>query len=153
LPAFHRARTEDGGHASCFRPRFLQALAGVFLLERHAAEDPDHRRIAAQTRKSWYSTNRCPAWTSPPLSFSANCWRTSRARASWCSAVRYELAFVENVCADVVILDHGKVVASGALDEVRRLRRMPSLEAVFSDLVAAENVERTAANILELMEA
>jgi ABC-type Na+ transport system ATPase subunit NatA len=60
---------------------------------------------------------------------------------------------VENVCADVVILDHGKVVASGALDEVRRLRRMPSLEAVFSDLVAAENVERTAANILELMEA
>jgi hypothetical protein len=30
---------------------------------------------------------------------------------------------------------------------------MPSLEAVFSDLVAAENVERTAANILELMEA
>jgi hypothetical protein len=53
----------------------------------------------------------------------------------------------------VVILHHGKVVASGPLDEVRRLRGMPSLEAVFADLVAAENVESTAANILELMEA
>ncbi len=53
----------------------------------------------------------------------------------------------------MVILHHGKVVASGPLDEVRRLRGMPSLEAVFADLVAAENVESTAANILELMEA
>lgn len=65
----------------------------------------------------------------------------------------HELAFVENVCSEVVILHHGKVVASGPIEEVRQLRRMPSLEAVFSDLVASENIAHTAANILELMEA
>jgi ABC-2 type transport system ATP-binding protein len=65
----------------------------------------------------------------------------------------HELALVESVCSEVVILHHGKVVASGTIDEVRNLRQMPSLEAVFSDLVASENIEHTAANILELMEA
>ena len=64
----------------------------------------------------------------------------------------HELALVENVCSEVVILHHGKVVASGTIDEVRQLRRMPSLEAVFSDLVASENIQGTAADILELME-
>jgi len=65
----------------------------------------------------------------------------------------HELALVESVCSEVVILHHGQVVAGGAIDEVRQLRRMPSLEAVFSDLVASENIEHTAAGILELMEA
>jgi len=65
----------------------------------------------------------------------------------------HELALVESVCSEVVILHHGKVVASGTIDEVRQLRHLPSLEAVFSDLVASENIEGTAANILELMEA
>ena len=65
----------------------------------------------------------------------------------------HELALVESVCAEVVILHHGKVVASGSIEEVRQLRRRPSLEAVFADLVASENIEHTAANILELMEA
>jgi len=65
----------------------------------------------------------------------------------------HELALVENVCSEVVILHHGKVVASGAVDEVRQLRRLPSLEAVFADLVASENIQGTAADILELMEA
>jgi len=65
----------------------------------------------------------------------------------------HELALVESVCSEVVILHHGKVVAGGSIDEVRQLRHMPSLEAVFSDLVASENIEHTAANILELMEA
>ncbi len=63
----------------------------------------------------------------------------------------HELSLVESVCAEVVILHHGKVVASGSIGDVRRLRDMPSLEAVFSDLVASENIEHTAANILELM--
>ncbi len=65
----------------------------------------------------------------------------------------HELALVESVCAEVVILHHGKVVASGSIEDVRRLRQMPSLEAVFSDLVASENIGQTAANILDLMEA
>ena len=64
----------------------------------------------------------------------------------------HELALVESVCSEVVILHHGKVVASGPIDEVRNLRQQPSLEGVFSDLVASENVAHTAANILELME-
>lgn len=65
----------------------------------------------------------------------------------------HELALVESVCAEVVILHHGRIVAGGSINEVRQLRHLPSLEAVFSDLVAAENIEHTAANILDLMEA
>ncbi len=63
----------------------------------------------------------------------------------------HELALVENVCSEVIILHHGRIVASGSMDELRNLRRMPSLEAVFSNLVASENIENTAARILEMM--
>ena len=47
----------------------------------------------------------------------------------------------------------GKSSPAVPSNEVRQLRHLPSLEAVFSDLVASENIEHTAANILELMEA
>ncbi|HUJ21555.1 MAG TPA: ABC transporter ATP-binding protein [Bryobacteraceae bacterium] len=63
----------------------------------------------------------------------------------------HELSFVESVCSEVVILHHGRVVASGSIEELRQLRNVPSLEAVFSDLVASENIENTAAQIFELM--
>jgi ABC-2 type transport system ATP-binding protein len=64
----------------------------------------------------------------------------------------HELGLVESVCSEVVILHGGRVVAKGSIQELRTLRNMPSLEAVFSDLVASENIEKVAAQVLELME-
>jgi ABC-2 type transport system ATP-binding protein len=63
----------------------------------------------------------------------------------------HELGLVESICSEVVILHNGRVVAKGSIQELRTLRNMPSLEAVFSDLVASENVAQVAAQILELM--
>jgi len=51
----------------------------------------------------------------------------------------------------VVILHHGRVVARGSIEELRHLRNQPSLEAVFSDLVASDNIESVAGEMLELV--
>jgi len=63
----------------------------------------------------------------------------------------HELALIESVCSEVLILHRGVVVASGSIEKLRRLKNMPSLEAVFSDLVASENIENIALDIVELM--
>jgi ABC-2 type transport system ATP-binding protein len=75
----------------------------------------------------------------------------SEGRIVLCSS--HELGLVESVCSEVVILHEGQVVAQGSIKELRTLRNMPSLEAVFSDLVASENIEKVAEQIFELMEA
>jgi ABC-type Na+ transport system ATPase subunit NatA len=61
------------------------------------------------------------------------------------------LALVESVCSEAVILHHGRVLAQGAIEKLRELRNLPSLEAVFSDLLASENIEDTASRMLELV--
>jgi len=61
----------------------------------------------------------------------------------------HELSLVENVCSDVVILHRGRVVARGSIEELRQLRNQPSLEAVFADLVASDNIESVARQMLE----
>jgi ABC-2 type transport system ATP-binding protein len=63
----------------------------------------------------------------------------------------HELSLVENVCSEVVILHRGRVVARGSIEELRHLRNQPSLEAVFSDLVASDNIESVAGKMLELV--
>jgi len=63
----------------------------------------------------------------------------------------HELSLVENVCSEVVILHRGRVVARGSIEELRHLRNQSSLEAVFSDLVASDNIENVAREMLELV--
>jgi ABC-2 type transport system ATP-binding protein len=63
----------------------------------------------------------------------------------------HELSLVENVCSEVVILHRGQVVARGSIEELRQLRNQPSLEAVFSDLVASDNIESVAEQMFELV--
>jgi ABC-2 type transport system ATP-binding protein len=63
----------------------------------------------------------------------------------------HELSLVENVCSEVVILHRGRVVARGSIEELRHLRNQPSLEAVFSDLVASDNIESVAGEMLDLV--
>ena len=62
----------------------------------------------------------------------------------YCSHV---LEVVEKVCSHVTILQNGKQLAYGRIDELRRFQSMPSLEAAFSHLVQEVDAEETATAI------
>ena len=76
-------------------------------------------------------------------------WLAGEGKIILCSS--HELSLVENVCSDVVILHRGRVVGRGSIEELRQLRNQPSLEAVFSDLVASDNIESVARQMFELV--
>lgn len=48
------------------------------------------------------------------------------------------LEIVEKVCARVMILNKGKVVANDSVEQLRELMRLPSLEAIFAELTTEE---------------
>ena len=66
----------------------------------------------------------------------------------YCSHV---LEVVEKVCSHVTILQKGKQVAYGSVEELKRFRSMPSLEAAFSDLVQEVDATRSAETIVDAM--
>ncbi len=59
----------------------------------------------------------------------------------YCSHV---LEIVEKVCSHVIVLQRGKQLAYGSVDELKRLQSMPSLEAAFSHLVEETDAEESA---------
>jgi ABC-2 type transport system ATP-binding protein len=61
------------------------------------------------------------------------------------------LDVVEKVCSKVIVLQRGRVVAHDSVDNLRHLMRMPSLEAIFAQLVAQEDTERVAREIVGAM--
>ncbi|HEV2500537.1 MAG TPA: ABC transporter ATP-binding protein [Terriglobia bacterium] len=61
------------------------------------------------------------------------------------------LEVVEKVCSKVIILHKGRVVANENVGRLRDLMHSPSLEDVFSQLVAQEDTERVASDIVETM--
>ena len=63
------------------------------------------------------------------------------------------LEVVEKICARVLILNKGRVVADGAIDHLRDLVHSPSLEGIFAQLTAAPNTEDAVGRILEVMQA
>ena len=66
----------------------------------------------------------------------------------YCSHV---LEVVEKVCSHVTILQRGKQVAYGEIEELKRFQALPSLEATFSGLVQEIDVDESAAAIVEAM--
>jgi ABC-2 type transport system ATP-binding protein len=68
----------------------------------------------------------------------------------YCSHV---LEVVEKVCSHVIILQRGKQVANGAVDDLKRFQAMPSLEAAFSSLVQEVDTHKAAREILEAVTA
>ncbi|HEY7211552.1 MAG TPA: ABC transporter ATP-binding protein [Bryobacteraceae bacterium] len=64
----------------------------------------------------------------------------------YCSHV---LEVVEKVCSHVIILQKGKQVANGSIEELKRFQSMPSLEDAFSSLVQEVDVEESAAAIVD----
>ena len=61
------------------------------------------------------------------------------------------LDHVERVCADVVVLDHGRIVAAGPVCQLRAMsERNASLEEVIAQLVTTVDPARTAADIADV---
>ncbi len=63
----------------------------------------------------------------------------------YCSHV---LEVVEKVCSHVIILQRGKQVAYGSVEELKRFQEMPSLEAAFSNLVQEVDADQAARDIV-----
>jgi ABC-2 type transport system ATP-binding protein len=66
----------------------------------------------------------------------------------YCSHV---LEVVEKVCSHVIILQHGKQLAYGSVDDLKKFQRMPSLEAAFAHLVQERDAPASAAALVETM--
>ena len=64
----------------------------------------------------------------------------------YCSHV---LEAVEKVCSHVTILQNGKQLAYGEIDELKRVQSMPSLEAAFSHLVQDGDARQLADAIVD----
>jgi ABC-2 type transport system ATP-binding protein len=64
----------------------------------------------------------------------------------YCSHV---LEVVEKVCSHVTILQRGKQVAYGPVEELKRFQSMPSLEAAFSHLVQEVDAEESAQALVD----
>jgi ABC-2 type transport system ATP-binding protein len=64
----------------------------------------------------------------------------------YCSHV---LEVVEKVCSHVIILQRGKQLACGTVEDLKKFQAMPSLEAVFSQLVQEGDAEAAAEAILD----
>jgi len=61
------------------------------------------------------------------------------------------LDHVERLCADVVVLHHGRIVAEGPVSELRAMtQRNASLEDVIAQLVTTVDPARTAGEIAEV---
>ena len=68
----------------------------------------------------------------------------------YCSHV---LEVLEKICASVVILNKGCVVAQDSLERLRERMRQPDLEGIFAQLTRAEGQAEMAGRIIEVMQA
>ena len=62
------------------------------------------------------------------------------------------LEVVEKVCAKVVILHKGKVVADDSVTRLRELMSLPSLEEIFSQLAVEQNTDEIAQELVSVMQ-
>jgi ABC-2 type transport system ATP-binding protein len=61
------------------------------------------------------------------------------------------LEVAETLCQRVLILNEGRVVADDSVENLRRLSRQPSLEAVFSSWVLDESPDEIARRVIEVV--
>ena len=62
------------------------------------------------------------------------------------------LEVVEKVCSQIVILHKGCVMANDSVENLRLLMQLPSLGDIFAQLVIAEDTEKLARDIVQVME-
>lgn len=65
--------------------------------------------------------------------------------------ISHVLEVVERVCARVIVLSKGKVVADAAPRELTRLMELPTLESVFAQLVQQTDTEQLARKMVDVM--
>ena len=63
----------------------------------------------------------------------------------------HELETVERVCSHVVILHRGKIVADDAIERLRTLMAVPTLEEIFSQLVVEQDTAAVSREIVDLI--
>ena len=68
----------------------------------------------------------------------------------YCSHV---LEVVEKVCSHVIVLQRGKQVAYGSVEDLKRFQSMPSLEAAFSHLVQEIDADAAARDLVAAVNA
>jgi ABC-2 type transport system ATP-binding protein len=64
----------------------------------------------------------------------------------YCSHV---LEVVEKVCSPVIVLQNGRQLAYGTVDDLKKFQQMPSLEAAFAHLVQEQDAPASAAALVE----
>ncbi len=65
--------------------------------------------------------------------------------------ISHVLEVVEKVCARVIILYRGKVMANDSVERLRDLMQLPSLEEIFSQMIEHRDLEATARDIVGVM--
>jgi ABC-2 type transport system ATP-binding protein len=66
--------------------------------------------------------------------------------------ISHVLEVVERICAKVMIIYKGKIVAEEAVSRLRDMMDLPSLEAVFNQLVEQQDMEKTAKDIVDAIQ-
>jgi ABC-2 type transport system ATP-binding protein len=66
--------------------------------------------------------------------------------------ISHVLEVVERVCAKVIIIYKGRIMADDSVGNLRDLMSLPTLEEIFSELVQQENMEDVAHGIVEVMQ-
>jgi ABC-2 type transport system ATP-binding protein len=65
----------------------------------------------------------------------------------------HELETVERICAHVVILHRGKIVADDSIEHLRALMALPTLEDIFSQLAVEQDTLATSRSIADIIQA
>lgn len=66
--------------------------------------------------------------------------------------ISHVLEVVEKVCAQVVIIYKGKIMAAGSVESLREMMNLPSLEEIFSQMVEHRDLEAVARDIASAIE-
>jgi ABC-2 type transport system ATP-binding protein len=65
----------------------------------------------------------------------------------------HELETVERVCAHIVILHRGRIIADDSVQRLRSLMALPNLEAIFAELAVEQDTVAISRQIADLIEA
>lgn len=66
--------------------------------------------------------------------------------------ISHVLEVVEKMCAKVIIVYKGRIMAENGVTELRELMKLPSLEAVFTQLVEQQDMRKTARDIADAIQ-
>ena len=65
--------------------------------------------------------------------------------------ISHVLEVVEKVCARVIVIHKGQIMAEDSVERLRELMNLPSLEAIFSELTEERDLKSVACDIVSVM--